>query len=180
MLHAPPITRSPDHARSPDFSAPPKRLFQRRTLRRKELSALRSNVHAVFQAYAEFAADVATWFVAKTHRGRNRRGIAADQIGPFVSVHADSVANAMAEVFVVRAVTGVADDFARGCVHGLALGSGLRHRQRCGLRSMHNIEHFLHFVGRLAQNYSAADVGFVVFDFATAVHHKNRPFTYYL
>src|ERR1700682_6324914 len=104
-----------------DLSAPSKRFFQRRALRRKKLSASSGDVHAVFQAYAEFAADVDSGFVAETHPGGNRRGIAADQVGPLVSVHANPVAYAMAKVFVVGAVAGVGNDFASGSVHSLTL-----------------------------------------------------------
>src|SRR5258708_36360506 len=97
---APPITRSPDHGDHPIFSSPSKRFFQRQTLRRKKLGALPRDVHAVFQAYAEFSANVNPGFVAEAHIWGKQRSIAADQVGPFVSVQANAMAYAVREEFV--------------------------------------------------------------------------------
>ncbi len=52
------------------------------------------------------------------------RRVAADEIGPLVHIHADAVAEAVGEVFVVRSVAGVGDDFARGGVDRSALDPG--------------------------------------------------------
>ena len=67
----------------------------------------------------------------KAHAGGDEVGVAADEVGPLVHVHADAVADAVGEVFVVGAEAGVGDDVAGGGVDGLASGRrGGRRRVR--------------------------------------------------
>jgi len=49
----------------------------------------------VFEAEPpEFAGDVDAGFVGEAHAGGERGGVAADEVGPFVAVHAIAVAEA--------------------------------------------------------------------------------------
>ena len=70
-------------------------------------AAVFGDVPVVFEADAELASDVDAGLVGEAHAGGKGRGVAADEIGPLVAVHADAVADAVGEVFVVGAEAGV-------------------------------------------------------------------------
>ena len=78
--------------------------------------------------------------------GGERGGVATDEIGPLVAVHADTVAEAVGEVFVVGAEAGGGDDVAGCGVDGLALHSGVSCGERGGLGLMDDVEDFAGFV----------------------------------
>jgi len=61
-------------------------------------------VHVVFEADAEVAAEVDAGFVGEDHAGDHLLGVAADEVGPLVHVHADAVSDAVIEVVVAGAV----------------------------------------------------------------------------
>ncbi len=68
----------------------------------KHLGTVGGDDPVVFEADAEFASDVDAGLVGEGHAGGERRGVAADEVGPFVAVHAaDAVTEAVGEVFVV-------------------------------------------------------------------------------
>lgn len=106
----------------------PKRLFQARALRRKQFSAALSDVHVIFQANAELAADVNARLITETHARGQRHFVAADKIRPFMAVHANTMSNAVTEVRIVRTVAGIGDDLARRSIYGFTrdarLGGG--------------------------------------------------------
>src|SRR5438094_5556262 len=70
------------------------RLFQARALRREQFGAVFGDVHIVFQAHAKFAAQIDPWLVAERHARLKLCLVAADQIRPFVDIHANAVADA--------------------------------------------------------------------------------------
>jgi hypothetical protein len=107
-------------------------------------------------------------------------GVAADQIGPLVAVHAHAVSEAMGEVLVIGAVACVGDDFARGGVDGAGFRAGLGGGQRGALGAMHNVEDLLHLVAGFAEHKGARDVGRVAFHRAAAVDHHDRAFANFL
>jgi len=121
-----PITRSPDHARSPDL----KGMFQIRALRRKQLRAVFRHVPIIFQSDAKFAANINPWLVAEGQIWGQRQSVSTNQIRPLMAVHTDPMSHSMRKVFVVRAVTGVGDYFARGGVDSLTLDARFCRSQR--------------------------------------------------
>src|SRR5579864_1359839 len=136
----------------------PKWILKRWALRREQLCSILRDVHAVFQADPELSTDINPWFVAETHSRSQRQSVAPNQVWPLMPVHANAVAQAVAEVFIVGAVTGVGNYFARGRVYRLALGAGLGRRQRGLLRPMHNLKILLHLVSGFSQHHGPADV----------------------
>ena len=91
----------PDHYQSGDGE----RVFETGTLRGEHFAAVFGDVPVVFEADAEFAGDVDAGFVGEAHAGGEGCGVAADEIGPLVAVHADAVADTMGEVLVVGTVS---------------------------------------------------------------------------
>src|SRR5579864_2846731 len=96
----------------------------------------------VFETDAELAGDVDAGFVGEAHPGDERGGVAANEIRPFVTVHADAVAEAVGEVLVVGAVAGGSDDVASSFVDGLTLDAWVGCGQCGGLGLMHDVEYF--------------------------------------
>src|SRR5437899_8909392 len=111
-----PITRSPDHARSPDL----KRMFQIWRLSRKQLCSILRDEHVVFQTYAKFTADINSRLVTECHIRRKQLSIAADKIRPLMPIHANAMPHAMSKVLVVWAIACLSDDFSRCGIHRLA------------------------------------------------------------
>ncbi len=93
-------------------------------MRGKHLPAGFDDVPVVFETDAELAREIDAGFVGEAHAGCEGRGVAANEIGPLVAVHADAVTDAVGEVFVVGAVACGGDDRARGSVDGLTLDAG--------------------------------------------------------
>src|SRR5258708_10829946 len=58
--------------------------------------------------------------VGEAHPRPKLGGVAADEVGPLVAVHADAVAKAMGEALICGAEAAVRDDLAGGRVHRLA------------------------------------------------------------
>src|SRR5712692_3845187 len=107
--------RRPDHYRSrakPYRSTTGEGVFERGALRGEHLAAVGGDDPVVLEADAELAGDVDAGLVGEGHAGGEWGGVAADEIGPLVAVHADAVAYAMGEVLVVGAKACVGDDFA--------------------------------------------------------------------
>src|SRR3954468_8932028 len=101
-------------------TSPCERLSQGWRLRRKQFRAVFGDMHIVFQAYSELAGDVDTRFIAKDHAGFELSFVSADQIRPFMTVHAHAVSHAMGEKRIVETVSSIADDFSGGSVHAFA------------------------------------------------------------
>src|ERR1700750_2026918 len=143
-------------------------VFEGGALRGEHLAAVFGDVPVVFEADAELAGDVDAGFVGEAHAGGEGRGIAADEIRPFVSVHADSVADTMGEVFVVGTVAGGGDDVAGGSVDGLALDAGTGGGEGGRLGLMNDVEDFAGLVefgrGGVAEDEGTRDVGLIAFD----------------
>ena len=60
------------------------RVLQRRALRCEQFRAVLGSVHIVFEAYAELAANVDPGFIAESHVGRKRGGVASNtRVRPF-------------------------------------------------------------------------------------------------
>src|SRR6202035_5157021 len=97
--------------------------------------------------------------------------IVAYEIGPFMHVHADSVANAVREVLESWPVAAIDDDLARGGIYIGCWHSGTSRLERGGLCASHEVEDRLHLVRRLAKNESSSDVRGVALDFAAVVEH---------
>ena len=100
--------------------------------------------------------------------------VAADEVGPFVAVHADAVADAVGEVLVVGAEAGVGDDLAGGGVDGLAQDAGAGGGEGGGLGLVDDVEDAALLIvdrlfARLAIDEGAGDVGLVAFDGAAVV-----------
>src|ERR1700733_9938080 len=76
-------------------------VFEAGTLRSEHFASVFRDVPVVFEADAEFAGDIDAGFVGEAHAGGERSGVAADEIGPFVAVHTDAVAEAGGEGFGV-------------------------------------------------------------------------------
>ena len=134
----------------------------------------------VFEADAELADDVDAGFVGEGHAGFQRGVVAADEVGPFVAVHADAVAEAVGEVLVVGAVAGGGDDVAGGGVDGLALDTGARGGEGGGLGLVDDVEDFAGLVefGRsgVAEDEGAGDVGLIAFDGTAVVDEDDFAF----
>src|SRR5439155_7585554 len=109
-------------------------------LRGEQLGAFVGDQHVVFQAHAEFSANVNAGLVAEGHVRRKRQSVAAYQVGPLVTVRPQAVANARSEVVVVGAVSGVGDHLAFRGVHSLTFHSGTRRGQRRTLRTVNDLE----------------------------------------
>src|SRR5207247_7090214 len=135
------------------------RIVERWTLRGEQLCAISRNAHVVYQANAEFAADVDSRFIAERHIGSEFRRIAAHQIWPLVPIHAHAVPHTVSEIFVVGTVTRVRNHPSRSRIHCPALQSRMRCRQHRALRTVHDIEDLLLFVCRLAPDECSRNYG---------------------
>src|SRR5258708_1212708 len=127
-----------------------KRISQRRALGREQFSTVFCNVHVVFQSNPELAWNVYSGLIAEHHVALQPSRVAADEVGPFVNVHAHAMADAMPEVFVIGTKASIGDDFSGGGIHALAGHSRSRSAEGSALRSMDQIENGFHLVGRLA------------------------------
>jgi len=101
-------------------------IFERRALRSEHFAAVGGDNPVVFETDAELTGDVDARLVGEGHAGSEWRGVASDEIGPLVAVHADAVAEAVGEVLVVRTVACVGDDFAGCIVDGVTGDAGTR------------------------------------------------------
>jgi hypothetical protein len=121
-------------------------VFKGRALWSEHFAAFFGEVPVVFESYAELAGKVDAGFVGEAHTGCQGRGVAADEVGPFVAVHADAVADAVGEVFVVGAVAGGSDEVACCGVDGLALYAGACGGEGGGLGFENDVEDLAGFV----------------------------------
>ena len=116
----------------------------------------------VLEPDAELAADVDPRFVAEGHVRLQRQRllppehVVAHQVRPLVAVHAHAVADAVGEVLEARAVAGVDDHLARGGVDRLDGTPGRAALSVAVCACLHDVEHLLHLVGRLAEHERAA------------------------
>src|SRR6266478_3509094 len=117
-------------------------VFEAGTLRGEHLAAVFGDVPVVFEADAELAGDVDAGLVGEAHAWGEWGGVAADEVGPLVAVHADAVAEAVGEVLVVGAVAGGGDDVAGGGVDGLALDAWTGCGESGGLGLVDDVEDF--------------------------------------
>ncbi len=138
-------------------------------LRGEELRAVFGEEHVVFQADAEFAAQVDAGFVGKSHSGLEQGGVVADEVGPFVAIHADAVAEAVGEVGIVGAEASVVNDFAGGGIDRSAGKAGFGCGKCGGLGAMDDVKDVLLPVGWLAKGKAAADVGLIALDGAAVI-----------
>lgn len=127
----------------------------------------------VFEADAELADDIDAGFVGEGHAGFERSVVAAYEVRPLVAVHADAVAEAVSEVLIVGTVAGVGDHFAGGIINSVAGLTGFACSERSGLGFVNDVEDLLLFVGRLAKDEGARDVGLVAFDGAAVVEEDD-------
>lgn len=151
-------------------------IFERGALRGEHVASIGGDDPVVFEADAELADDVDSGLVGEGHVGFERKGVASDEIGPLVAVHADAVAEPMAEVLVAGAVARVGDDLAGGCVDGLAGGSGFACGEGGGLGLVDDVEDLLLLVGGFAEDEGAGDVGLVAFDGTAVVEQDDLAF----
>jgi hypothetical protein len=97
-----------------------------------------------------------------------------------MAVHANAVADAVGEVFVVGAVAGGCDEIACGGVDGLALDPGACRGEGGGLGFENDVEDFAGFVEfgdcRVTEDEGARDVGLIAFDGAAVVDEDDLAF----
>ncbi len=155
-------------------------MFERRALRGEHLAAGFGDVPVVFEADAELAGNVDAGFVGEAHAGGEGCGVAANEVGPLVAVHADAVADAVGEVFVVGAVACGGDNCAGGGVDGLTLDAGAGCCEGCGLGFEDDVEDLALLVefgdGGVAEDEGAGDVGLIAFDEAAVVDEDDLAF----
>src|SRR5882757_4517041 len=166
----------PDYYRSSDGE----RVFETWALRGEHFAAVFGDVPVIFEADAELAGDVDAGLVGEAHAGGERCGVAADEVGPLVAVHADAVADAVGEMFVVGAVAGGGDDVAGGGVDGLALDAGMGGGESGGLGLVNDVEDFAGLIefggGGVAEDEGAGDVGLIAFYGAAVVDEDDLAF----
>src|SRR5712691_5172205 len=94
-------------------------VLERRAKPRREQvrGALLGDDHIVFEPEAEVAAHVDAGLVGKGHARLEERLAPADQVGIFVAVEADAVADPVREEFVVFAVARSGDHGSGSIVH---------------------------------------------------------------
>lgn len=135
----------------------------------EHLSSTGGDDPVVFETDAELAGDVDAGLVGKGHAGGEWCSVAADEVGPLVTVHADAVAEAVGEVLVIGAVVGVGDDFACGVVDRVAWNAGTGCGERGCLSLVHDIKDLLLLVGGFTEDEGARHVGLIALDGAAIV-----------
>ena len=151
-------------------------------MRGEEDAALVGEVPVVFEADAERiliadgAGQVDAGFVGEAHAGLEQCGVAADEVGPLVAIHADAVAEAMGEDAVAGAEAGGGDDLAGGGVDGLGLDAGAGGGEGGGLGAVDDVEDVALALGGLAVDEAAGDVGLVALDGAAVVDEDDLAF----
>src|SRR5579863_66491 len=155
-------------------------VFERWALRSQEFRPVFGDDHVVFEANAELALDVDAGLVAEGHAGLEvgsgveAEHVVAHQVGPFVAVHADAVADAMREASEAGAVAAVDNDLARRGVDVGGEDAGTCSVKSGRLRALDEIEDCVHLRGGLAEDECAGDVGVVALDEAAVVEHEDR------
>ena len=81
-------------------------------------------MHVIFEPNAKFPSDVNSWFVTEGHVRLNFCGVSADQVWPFVAIHAHSVSDPVGKKFVVGTVARSYDHISRGSIDGPAFRAG--------------------------------------------------------
>jgi hypothetical protein len=156
-------------------------VFEGGALGGEHLAAGLGDVPVVFEADAELTGEVDAGFVGEAHTRGERGGVAPDEIGPLVAVHADAVTEAVGEVLVVGAESCGGDDVASGGVDGLALDSGACGGEGGGLGPVDDVEDLAGLVkfreGGVAEDEGAGDVGLVAFDGAAVVDEDDLALT---
>ncbi len=151
-------------------------MFEAGGLRGEEDAAGFGEAPVVFEADAKLAGEVDAGFVGEAHAGGERGLVAAHEVGPLVHVHADTVADAVREGFIVGAEAGRGDDLAGGVVDGVAGNAGLSGGERGGLGAVDDVEDLFLPVGWLAVDEAAGDIGLVAFDGAAVVDEDDLAF----
>ena len=142
----------------------------------EENATVVGEVPVVFKANSELARYVYARFVGEGHGGFERLGVAADQVGPLVSVHADAVTDAVGEGLVVGAEAGVGDDFAGGSVDRLAGDARACCGEGYGLGLVDDLEYLPLLRSWFAVDERSGDVGLVAFNAAPVVDEDNLAF----
>jgi len=155
-------------------------IFQRIALRSEPPRAIRGNIHVIFEAHAEFAPQVDAGFVGRCHVRLQGLGVALHQVGPFMTVHANSVTDAVREVRIARTEARVVNNFARGGIHCLAGNPWFGCIERGRLSFVDRIEDTLHLVSRFTHDERAADVRLITFHDTAIVNENNAAFADYL
>ena len=134
--------------------------------------AVVGHVDAVLEADAELAVDGDHRLVAEAHARRQRRLVAAHEVGPLVAVEADAVAGAVGQSrhLVVGTEAGVGDHLARRGVDGFARRARSSPRQTPPPAPASRGSRCRSAVRRLAEHRRARDVRLVAVDLAAAVH----------
>src|SRR5437879_4140363 len=133
-------------------------------------------MHIILEPDAELPANVNPRFVAENHIRGESRAVSANQVRPFVAIHAHAVSDAVREIFIVRSIARFGNDLARSGIHaatGLFRVSGF---QRRTLGAMNDVEYFFHVVSGFAQNKGPADVGNITLHLASAVDPNDGAF----
>ena len=154
-------------------------MFEAGALRSEEFGAVFGDVHIVFETDAEgfgVIGEIDAGLVGEGHVGGEELGVAADEVVPLVHVHADSVADAVGEVFVIRAEAGGGDDVACCGVDRLHFDAGASGGEGGGLRLVHDVEYALLAVGGFAVDEAAGHVGLVALDEAAVVDEDDLVF----
>lgn len=120
--------------------------------------AVGADGHYVFAAQAEFVGDVDAGLIGKGHVGFEDGGAGANEVGMFVPIEADAVAETMREEFVARSITGGGDDVASGVVHGAGKFSSTGGIESGILSFADDFKNILNFLARFAENAGPGDV----------------------
>src|SRR5690349_11179054 len=130
-----------------------KRLVNRRALLREKPWSIGSDVETVFEANAELTIDHDCWLVAETHAGLDRRLVAANEVGPLVTVESDTMPGAMRQSrdFVVWPKPGISNHFARRGIDGLTRRPNFRCGKPCILRLLFKVPDLSLSISRLAK-----------------------------
>src|SRR5260370_21080276 len=164
----------------PNSTLLPERLFQRCALWCKRFCPVFRDVHGVFESPAEFAPNINSGLVAEGHVGLEFGRVAAYQIRPLVTIHADAMAKPVCEKFVVRTEASVGNDFAGCSIHVAARDARTRRREPRRLRLAHDVTYFLHLVARFAEHERARDIRLITLNRATVIDHDDGAFANYL
>src|SRR5262245_45433201 len=137
-------------------------MLKRRRLSGQQLCAAFCDHHNILTSHTELTGYVNPRFIAEHHSRLKLRLVAAHQIGPFVTVHPETVTNPVREVFVIRSVPGIGDHLARCCVYILTGDARPRSLERCSLGSLYDVKDLELFVRWFPKDRRASYVRRVV------------------
>src|ERR1041384_1997108 len=153
-----------------------KRVFKRCRLAGQKLCSVLRDHHYVFTPHAALSANINSRLVAEAHRCFELRLVPSNQISPLVAVHPNAVTDAVCEVFVIRTISGIGDDFSSSGVDVFAGDPGPRCLQRRSLSALDDVEDLELLIGWFAKHRRSSNVRSVAFNAASAVDQNDVAF----